>query len=494
MTGVAHPADSRTLILLSNREPYEHVHGPDAVEVRQPAGGLVSALDPTMRRTHGTWVAWGSGSADREMADAAGRLPVPPDDPAYTLRRVWMDEADIDGFYLGFANSVLWPICHMLIQHYDFRKEYWERYRVVNQRFAQAVAEEAALVEGTPMVWIQDFHFALAPEMVRELSPRLLIHQFWHIPFPPPDILRLLPGGAHSALLRGMLGNDLIEFHTDRYAVNFLDCVRHHVPEATVDGARKSVSYHGRTVHVGAFPISIDVRRYEKLAETDDSAALARRLRARYAKEGRQVGVSVDRIDYTKGIMERLQALEMLWADSPDLRETFTIVQVATPSRSDVPAYRALEADIVGAVHRINTRFGSESWTPIVFIHHGIDAEQLAPLFRAADFCIVSSLQDGMNLVAKEFIACQVEERGALILSRFTGAAEELDGAILINPFNTEGVADGIRRALALAPPERKQRMQRMRQQLRESTIFDWLEAILARASGLMDQPAAATR
>lgn len=493
MTGIEPIAASPTLILLSNREPYEHVHGADAIEVRHPAGGLVSALDPTMRRTHGTWVAWGSGSADRETADAAGRLRVPPEDPSYTLRRVWMDEADIEGFYLGFANSVLWPLCHMLIQHYDFREEHWERYRVVNQRFAQAVAEEVAKVEGTPMVWIQDFHFALAPEMVRELSPRVLIHLFWHIPFPPPDILRLLPGGAHSALLRGLLGNDLIEFHTDRYAVNFLDCIRQHVPEAIVDGKQQCVSYHGRTVHVGAFPISIDVERYDQLADCDDSKALASRLRARYGKEGRQLGVSVDRIDYTKGIPERLQALELLWTQSPELRETFTIVLVATPSRSEVPAYRTLECEIIAAALRINERFGSASWTPIVLIHHNVDADRLAPLFRAADFCIVSSLQDGMNLVAKEFIACQIEERGALILSRFTGAAEEIDGAILINPFNIEGVADGIRRTLALAPDEREQRMRRMRAQLRESTIFDWMEAILARASALIPQTVVAT-
>ena len=494
MTGVTLNADSRPLILLSNREPYEHVRGVESIEVRQPAGGLVSALDPTMRRTHGTWVAWGSGAADRESSDASGRVRVPPENPSYTLRRVWMDEADVDGFYLGFSNSVLWPLCHMLIQHYDFREEYWERYRAINQRFAQAVAEEAALVDGAPMVWIQDFHFALAPEMVREISPGLLIHQFWHIPFPPPDILRLLPGGADAAILRGLLGNDLIEFHTERYAVNFLDCVRHHIPDATVDGQQRAVSYRGRTIHVGVFPISIDVERFERMASTAESAALASRFRERYAKNGRQLGVSVDRIDYTKGIPERLQALEMLWNDSPDLREKLTIVLIATPSRSEVPAYQKLESEIIEAVMRINHRFASEGWTPILLIHHNVYAEQLAAVYRAADFCIVSSLQDGMNLVAKEFIACQTDERGLLILSRFAGAAEEIDGAILINPFNTEGVAEGIRRALSVAPADRRQRMQRMRSKLRESTIFDWLKAILERASALMPQGAEAAR
>jgi trehalose 6-phosphate synthase len=244
-------------------------------------------------------------------------------------------------------------------------------------------------------------------------------------------------------------------------------------------------------VHVGVFPISIDVARYDALASSPENVALASRLRERYARKGRQIGVSVDRIDYTKGIPERLQALELLWTESPELRERFTVVLIATPSRSEVPAYRNLECEIVSSVLRVNERFGNDDWTPIVLIHHNVDAEQLAAVYRAADFCIVSSLQDGMNLVSKEFIACQIDERGTLILSRFAGAAEEIDGAILINPFNREGVADGIRRALSVAPAERTQRMQRMRSQLRESTIFDWLTAILARAAALTPAEAA---
>src|SRR6476661_8932099 len=226
MHDYTHYLNDCKFILVSNREPYEHIKAPSGnIEVKQPAGGLVTALDPTMRRTHGTWVAWGSGSGDRETSDEAGRLQVPPGENVYSLRRVWLDEADVNGYYHGFANRALWPLCHMLIQHFEFRTEFWERYRAVNLRFAHAVADEAERCSGRSMAWIQDYHFGLAAEFLRAMRPSLFIHQFWHIPFPPPDILRLLPSGTHEALLRGLLGNDLMEFQIDRYAQNFLECV-----------------------------------------------------------------------------------------------------------------------------------------------------------------------------------------------------------------------------------------------------------------------------
>ena len=479
--------EQSTVILLSNREPYEHVRGPEGIEVRRPAGGVVSALDPMMQRLHGTWVAWGSGSADQETAaDEEGRIAVPPEDPKYTLRRVWLDDADVAGFYLGFSNSALWPLCHMLVQHFEFRAEYWDRYKAVNERFAIAVADEMRGAKGLPVVWIQDYHFALVAEMLRDLEEDAFIHQFWHIPFPPPDILRLLPVAVHDELLRGMLGNDLLEFHTERYARNFLDCVRRLVPSAKVDENTMTVAYRGRTVHVGSFPISIDVELYERLAHDPESFERVKTLRGRYATGTRQLGVSVDRIDYTKGIPERLRALDLLWTQSPALRGRFTFLCVATPSRSDIDAYSSLEEEIVHSVLAINQRHGSPDWQPIVFIHHNVDTELLASVYRAADLCLVSSLQDGMNLVAKEFLACQVDERGVLVLSRFTGAAEQIDGAVLINPFNVDGFVEGIGRALEMKPDERRLRMRRMRGQLRRATIFTWLDQITARVHTLM--------
>ena len=498
----------RTLILLSNREPYEHVHAlareGGAAEparertVRRPAGGLVSALDPIMRRTHGVWVAWGSGTGDRETADADGRVAVPPENPSYTLRRVWLDDADVEGYYLGFANSALWPLCHLLIQHFQFRSDHWERYQAVNARFAAAVADEARRSPGRPVVWVQDYHFALAAKLLRESFAPVrddgvpFIHQFWHIPFPPPDILHLLPHGVYPAVLEGLLGNDLLAFHTERHAQNFLACVADFVPGATVDFDARRVTIGGRTMEVAAYPISIDVAAYEAMARSAEPAARA--LRERYAHPSpagdRQLGVSVDRVDYTKGIPERLRALDYLWSAFPELRERLTFVFVATPSRSELAAYRDLSAEVVSAVEAINQRFGTPGWTPIIFHHENVSAEQLAAFYRAADLCLVSSLQDGMNLVAKEFVACQVDERGVLVLSRFAGAAEEIEGAVLINPFNTDGFALGIRAALAMPAEERHRRMRDMRARLHDSTIFDWLDAILSRTAALMDASA----
>ena len=488
----------RTLIMLSNREPYEHRFveggvGERAIEVRQPPGGVVSALDPTMQATHGVWVAWGSGLAAPRPADAEGRLGVPPQTTAYTLRRVFLEPADIDGFYLGFANGSLWPLCHLLIQHFAFRDEFWERYQSVNAKFARAVADEIRRAEKKPIVWIQDYHFGLAAAMIRDIAEPLFLHQFWHIPFPPADILRLLPIGVDEALLRGLLGNDLIEFHTERYALNFLGCVAEFIPEAEIDSETFVVRYEGREVEVGVYPISIDVERYERMAAMPVNTALEERLRARYAKNGCRLGVSVDRVDYTKGIPERLRALRLLWEQHPEMREQFTFLLVATPSRSEISAYRVVEEEMVRGVLEINARFRTRTWTPIVLIHENVSAELLAGVYRAADLCLVSSLQDGMNLVAKEFVACQIEERGVLVLSRFTGAAEEIDGAVLINPFNIDGFVEGIRRAVNMSDGERRVRMHRMRAQLRTRTIFDWLTAILTRTEELIAQRARET-
>jgi alpha,alpha-trehalose-phosphate synthase [UDP-forming] len=490
----------RPLILLSNREPYEHVEEPGkGVAVRLPPGGLVSALDPTLRRTHGVWVAWGSGSADRQVADSHGRVPVPPPPEAaeYTLRRVWLDAADIEGYYLGFANSVLWPLCHLLLQHLNFRADQWERYREVNARFADAVGDEARRLGGRPIVWIQDYHFALVADLLRETMgkgevPELFIHQFWHIPFPPPEILHVLPYGVYQAVLRGLVGNDLMEFHTDSYALNFLACVEKLLPDAVVDREARTVRYRGRTMTVGVFPISIDVARFEELAEAPDVAARATELREQFAARDRQLGVSVDRIDYTKGIPERLRALDLMWQESPELRGRFTMLIVATPSRSELAPYHTLHAEILTQVNDINRRFATHDWTPIVVLTENADAPELAAIYRAADLCLVSSLQDGMNLVAKEFVASQTDERGVLVLSRFTGAAEEIEGALLVNPFNVDGYAAGIRHALEMPLAERRRRMHEMRARLRQATIFDWLNAITDRVATLSDAAAAA--
>ncbi len=478
MPEIAEQLAEHGLVLLSNREPYEHVRTPEGVTVRSPAGGLVSALDPILCRVAGTWVAWASGDADADVVDDSGRVAVPPDDPRYTLRRVWLDPSDVNDYYLGFANSALWPICHMFIQHLEVRTRHWESYSAVNERFAAAVAEEAARVGGSPMVWIQDYHFALAPALIRALVPDALIHHFWHIPFPPPDVFRLIPLGVHDALLRGLLGNDLLEFQTEGYARNFLDCVDRMMP-GHVDRDAGTVDFEGRVMRVAAFPISIDVAEWERLASLPRTREVAASLRTRYTTAGHKLLVSVDRVDYTKGIIRRLRALEQVWAEGPARRESFTVLLVATPSRTDVPAYADLEREVMQYIDSINHRFGTEKWRPIVLVHDNVDADLLAAVYAAADVCLVSSLQDGMNLVAKEFIACQKDGDGVLILSRFTGAADELDEAVLVNPFFIDTFADGICTALDMPPEERRKRMEVMRARVLSWTIQDWTDAVL---------------
>ena len=491
--------NERPIILLSNREPYEHVAIPEdgTVVVRHPYGGLVTALDPALKATHGVWVAWGSGSGDRAASDAHGRVDVPPapEDPMYTLRRVWLDDADVEGYYLGFANSVLWPLCHLLIHHLRFRDEDWARYQAVNQRFADAALEEAMRLRKDTgreaIAWIQDYHLALVADSLRAARPELFIHQFLHIPFPPPEIFRLLPYGVCQSLLRGLMGNDLLAFHTERYAVNFVDCAAQLLPGAVGDRAALTVRYADRTTALGVYPISIDVDRFEALAAAPEAAARAAELRQRYAWGDRQLGVSVDRIDYTKGILERLSALEVLWSSAPELRDRFTMLIVTAPSRTELRPYRVLEQEIDARVAALNARFGTPTWTPIVVMSEAIPATELAAIYRAADLCLVSSLQDGMNLVAKEFVACQLDERGVLVLSRFTGAAEEIEGVVLINPFNVDGMAAAIRSALAMPVAERQRRMGAMRRRLRQATVFDWLNGVTSRVASMAGVPPA---
>jgi len=301
-----------------------------------------------------------------------------------------------------------------------------------------------------------------------------------------------LPIGTHEALLRGLLGNDLLEFQVDRHTENFLDCVEEFIPEARVDHGRQTVTFRDHRCTVGAFPISIDAERFEQMASQPAAEALAHTLRRRYAKGDRQLGLCVDRVDYTKGIPERLRALDTLWSELPELRGRFSFIFIATPSRTNLPAYNALEQEVLESVQTINAKFGTKDWTPIVLISDNVDSDLLAAAYRAADLCLVSSLQDGMNLVAKEFVASQVDERGVLLLSRFTGAAEEIEGALLINPFNVDGFVAAIRTALEMPVEERRRRMRRMRRQLRNTTIFDWLDSILLRATTIMAQQHAA--
>ena len=466
----------RAFFVVSNREPYEHYsdEGSDEVRVRRPAGGLTSALDPLMQSVGGTWIAWGSGDRDEEVVDASSRVMVPPEDPRYTLHRLWLNEQDIHHYYHGYANQFLWPLCHLRPSLTRFRRRFWQRYVQVNERFAAALIEDIDRAGRKGAAWFQDYHLALAPALVRAQRPDVTLSHFWHIPFPPVEIFRIASNGP--ALLEGLLANDVLGFHLPLFSDNFLRCVEI-VLGRKVDWDTRSVRVDGHTCHVRAFPISIDIAAFRDSLHGADAEARVARVRERYVAEGMQLGVGVDRVDYSKGLEEKFAALELLFESNPDLREKFVYVQVAVPSRTGIEAYDWLNEKIERMVWSINDRFGTADWRPVHIITDTLSAERLAVLYRAADVGIVSSLQDGMNLVAKEFIASQADNSaGVLILSRFAGAAEELDGSVEVNPFDPEAFAASIRDAIRMPHAERRERQIRLRRSMR--SIYDWMSEI----------------
>jgi trehalose-6-phosphate synthase len=472
----------RRFFVVSNREPYEHQwdERQSEISVRRPAGGLTSALDPLMQATGAHWIAWGSGDADREVVDEHQRVRVPPEAPAYTLRRVWLDEQDILHYYHGYSNQFLWPLCHLRPALTRMRSRYWERYRAVNDRFADiAAAETGAVGTGQILpgdaVWFQDYHLALAPARLKTLRPELTLAHFWHIPFPPIELFRVASHGRE--LLEGLTANDLLGFHLPLFCDNFLRCAESLLDDAHVDWSRRAVVRNGRACYVRAFPISIDLDTYAGPPREEGAAARIERLRARYAPHGGLLGVGVDRIDYSKGLEEKLKTLELLWEQHPDLRERFSYVQVAVPSRTGIEAYDWLNEKLERAAWSINDRFGTGTWRPIHLIKESLPADRLALLYSAADVCVIASLQDGMNLVAKEFVASQLaDSAGVLVLSKFAGAVEELDGAVEVNPFDLESFAAELAGAVRMAESERRERLQRMRSSLR--SIYDWMVEI----------------
>ena len=466
---------NRRFVVVSNREPYEHVYDDrgGGVNVRRPAGGLTSALDPILQATEGDWVAWGSGDADFDVADQEGRVRVPPENPRYTLHRVNLDQRDIEEYYLGYANQVLWPLCHYRPALTRIRARHWARYESVNRRFAQAAVR--AVGSRPAAIWLQDYHLALAPRFVRESSANATIAQFWHIPFPPPEVFRIATRAP--LILQGLLANDLLGFHLPGFVANFLRCV-HQELDVKVDFERRCVQLPKHTCWVRALPISIDVEEYQRAATVPDAAARISRLRRRFAPNGEIIGIGVDRMDYSKGLEEKLKALDFLWGRHPEWKEKFTFVQVAVPSRTDIEAYEQLSEKVSRMAWAINERYQTDSWTPVHLLKESLPSERLALLYRAADLCVISSLQDGMNLVAKEFVTSQVDRTGVLMLSKFAGAVEEMVGCIPINPYDPEDLAEHMHNALQMPKPERAARMSRLQENMR--SIYDWLDETFA--------------
>lgn len=460
----------RRLILVGNREPYLHRYVGGRIECVPPASGMVSALEPIMRSCGGVWIAHGSGNADRRVADAAGRLRVPPDDPQYTLRRVWLTKEQQEGYYNGAANEGLWPLCHMVFTRPIFNPKHWAIYRQVNEIFAQAILDEAG---GEPaFVFIQDYHFGLLPRILKDRNPgNLIVAHFWHIPWPNPEAFQTFPW--KEELLDGLLGNDLLGFHLRYHCKNFLDCIDRTL-EAKVDYERQEVMRGGKATLVRPFPISIDFEDHAELAASDQVQNEMEHWKAQLRLDGEALGIGIDRIDYTKGIPERLRALDRLLELNPSWRERLVFVQIGVPSRTHVKAYQLLDDEIDGLVEEVNWRWSTDSWKPIIYLKQQCNPIQMMSLHRLARFCVVNPLDDGMNLVAKEFVASRFDEDGVLILSRFTGAARELTDAVLVNPFAVDEVADALRLALEMPEEDRRKRMQKLRAVVAENNIYRW--------------------
>jgi trehalose 6-phosphate synthase len=470
---------SSQVIIVSNREPYIHNFDADHRPVVQvPASGMVTALEPIMRACSGVWIAHGAGTADREVVDRFDQIAVPPDDPSYTLRRVWLSAEQEQGYYYGFSNEGLWPLCHLAYVRPAFRPSDWAAYEEVNAKFADVVAAEAKT--DSPVILIQDFHFALLPKLIRAKIPKATVALFWHIPWPNAETFGVCPWKRE--ILLHMLSADILGFHTRYHCHNFLETVDRFV-ECQIDHEHMTVTLQGRVCRVAPYPISIEwPPRW--LQGLPDVATCRAAVRERYGIGADVViGLGVERWDFTKGIIERFQALEALFDKNPRHRGRLTLLQVAAPSRSTLPAYQALQEQTYSEVGRINTRFGEGTWQPIVLIDEHQEPQRVFELYRAADFCLVNSLHDGMNLVAKEFVASRDDEDGVLILSTFAGASRELPEAVLINPFDVNETAEAMEIAMRMGREERRDRMSLMRRTVKENNVYRWAGRMLMDAA-----------
>ncbi|HBH19808.1 MAG TPA: trehalose-6-phosphate synthase [Candidatus Peribacter riflensis] len=466
------------VIVVANREPYIHIRDGQKIEVQTPASGVVTALEPIMRACSGVWIAHGSGAADREVVDALDHIQVPPDHPKYTLRRIWLSEKEENGYYYGFANEGIWPLCHIAHVRPIFRSKDWETYQEVNEKFARAVVEEAKTED--PVILIQDYHFALLPRLLHTRLPKATIIMFWHIPWPNPEAFGICPWTKE--ILNGLLGSSILGFHTRFHVNNFLDTVEQFL-ECRIDREHSTISFSGERTTVNRYPISIEFP--GRLLRQSKSIEDARKaIRVRYdLPADRMLGIGVDRFDYTKGISEKLLAVERLLELHPEWIGRFTFLQVAAPSRTRIDQYQRFQLEVREIRDRINQRFRQGNYEPIILQTSHYEPADVLGLYRAADLCFVGSLHDGMNLVAKEFVAARDDEQGVLILSKFTGASRDLPEALLVNPYHTDECAEALHDGLTMPPAEQKDRMRNMRAILHDFNIYRWAGRILIDAA-----------
>jgi trehalose 6-phosphate synthase len=477
---LTHYLQGERVVILANREPYIHEKSADGVRVVHPASGLVTALEPVMRACSGVWVAHGSGSADRETVDEHDRVRVPPGEESYLVRRVWLKEEEENGYYYGFSNEGLWPLCHVAHNRPLFRAEDYEHYVRVNRKFADAVCEEVD--SDDPIVLVQDYHFALAPKMIRERLPRATIITFWHIPWPNAERIGICPW--REELISGLLGSSVVGFHTQLHCNNFIDSVDAFM-ESRIDRESPAVIQGGRKTLVRPYPISIEwpVRWLAEVPPAAEARVAVRRELG--LAEDALLGVGVDRLDYTKGIEERLSAVDALLTRHPELRGKFTFAQLAAPSRTKIPRYRELNERVEALAAEINAKWAAGSYRPILLLRSHHEPTAVFRFYRAADLCYVSSLHDGMNLVAKEFVAARDDERGVLVLSQFTGAARDLTEALIVNPYDLRQASDALAAALRMPDAEQRERMRSMRRLVSEFNVYRWAGRMLVDAAEL---------
>jgi trehalose 6-phosphate synthase len=466
------------ILILSNREPYIHTRKEGKIEVQVPASGLVTALEPIMRACSGTWVAHGSGSADKEVVDKNDHILVPPGNPAYRIRRVWLTKEEEKGYYYGFSNEGMWPLCHISHTRPTFRKADWDYYQKVNEKFANAVVKEAQTDD--PVILIQDYHFALAPKMIREKLPRATIITFWHIPWPNAESFGICPW--REEILEGLLGSSILGFHTRFHCNNFLDSADR-LLECRIDRDTSIISLQKKLTAVKAYPISIEwPGRWMSDIPSVFECRNEIRTKNNIAMDVK-VGIGVDRLDYTKGILERFMAVERLLELNPEFQGKFTFIQIAAPTRSAITEYQHFESDVRALAQKINTRFSSPGYQPIILLVQHHEAPEVFRYFRGAELCFVSSLHDGMNLVAKEFICSRDDEHGVLLLSQFTGASKELPEALVVNPYNIDQCGQALAMALSMPIAEQKERMRNLRAQVQENNVFRWAGRMLIDAA-----------
>ncbi len=453
----------RTIFMVSNREPYVHTKKGRTINYYIPASGMVTAIEPIMQACGGMWIAQGSGDADKLTVDKDDKLRVPPDEPKYTLKRIWLTEKEETGYYYGFSNEGLWPLCHIAYTRPTFKKEDWEEYKKVNGKFAQTILSEIKNIE-RPIVLIQDFQLALVPRMIKNSRPDASIGIFWHIPWPNSESFSVCPW--KKEIIDGIVGADLVGFQTQLHCNNFIETVSREI-ESLLDFEQFTVTRNEHISFVKPFPISIAFPNPSK-----------KPLKS-FGIKTKYIGVGVDRLDYTKGILERLKAIEIFLKKYPAYVGNFTFLQIAAPSRSKIKEYQKFTEAVEKEVERVNNLFRKNSWKPVILFKRHHTQEEIYRFYKLANVCLVTSLHDGMNLVAKEFVAARSDNKGALVLSQFTGAAGELKDALIINPYNGEQTAEAIKTALELSPLEQTKRMRRMREVIKNYNIYRWSAELL---------------